>query len=132
MSGKTASGKTATSRSASRPDIREELWHSFAVMLKSYAAAASMNGISHGVLELTPHSLNIVAVSTTLAVGYYPAIGKGVWSLTGQGDQRRGAFELSHDGMVTLDETEIDMDHAAIQLIATLTGAAMERVEVPA
>jgi hypothetical protein len=113
-----------TLKSALKPDVRAELWHSFVVLLKSYAAAASMNGLTHGVLELTPHSLNIVAASTILAVGYFPAIGKGTWSVTGQGSQSRGAFELHHDGTVALDEVKIDMDHAAIQLIGSLTGAA--------
>ncbi len=115
-----------TSRSTSRPDIREELWHSFAVLLKSYAAAASMHGLDHGVLELTVHSLNIVATSTTLAVGYFPVVGKGTWSVTGRGSQDRGTFELNHDGTVVLDGTEIDMDHAAIQLIGSLTAASRQ------
>jgi hypothetical protein len=113
-----------TSRSDSKPDVREELWHSFAVLLKSYAAAASMHGIEHGVLELTRHSLHIVAASTTLAVGYFPVVGKGTWSVTGRGSQDRGTFELNHDGTVVLDGTEIDMDHAAIQMIGSLTNSA--------
>ena len=122
-----------TSRSDAKPDVREELWHSFAVLLKSYAAAASIHGIEHGVLELTTHSLNIVAASTTLAVGYFPAVSKGTWSITGRGSQDRGTFELNHDGTVILDGTEIDMDHAAIQLIGSLSGAAkLDTVEVPA
>jgi hypothetical protein len=122
-----------TSRSVSKPDVREELWHSFAVLLKSYAAAASMHGLEHGVLELTTHSLNIIAASTTLAVGYFPVVGKGTWSLTGQRSQERGTFELNHDGTVVLDGAEIDMDHAAIQLIGSLSGAAKpDKVEVPA
>ena len=120
-----------TSRSDSKPDVREELWHSFVVLLKSYAAAASMHGIEHGVLELTTQSLNIVAASTALAVSYFPVVGKGTWSMTGQGSQNRGTFELNHDGTVVLDGTEIDMDHAAIQLIGSLSGAArLDTVEV--
>ncbi len=114
-----------------RPDIRAELWHSFAVLLKSYAAAASIHGIEHGVLELTSNSLNVVAVSATLAIGYFPAVGKGTWSITRRGDQDRGTFELNPNGSVVLDETEIDMDHAAIQLISSLTKAATLD-EVPA
>jgi hypothetical protein len=122
-----------TSRSVSRPDIREELWHSFSVLLKSYSAAASMSGLSQGVLELSPHSLNIVATSTTLAVGYFPAVGKGTWSVRGRGSEEHGAFEFNHDGTVVLDEAEIDMDHAAIQLLGSLTRAArLDEIEVPA
>ncbi len=111
-------------KSALKPDVRAELWHSFAVLLKSYAAAASVQGLEHGVLELTTHSLNIVAASTTLAVGYFAAVGKGTWSLTGRGSQGTGRFELNHDGTVVLDGIEIDMDHAAIQMIGSLTNAA--------
>ncbi len=118
-------------KSAPKPDVLAELWHSFVVLLKSYAAAASQNGLTHGVLELTSHSLNIVAASTILAVGYFPAVGKGTWSVTGPTSQDRGTFELNHDGTIVLDGIEIDMDHAAIQLIASLTGAARFD-EVPA
>jgi hypothetical protein len=79
--------------------------------------------------------LNIVAASTTLAVGYFPAVGKGTWSVIGREGQDRGTFELNHDGTVVLDGTEIDMDHAAIQMISSLTKAAtldQTLVEVPA
>jgi hypothetical protein len=118
-------------KSALKPDVRAELWHSFAVLLKSYAAAATVSGLEHGVLVLTPTSLNIVAASSTLSVGYYAALGRGVWSVITRGKQELGNFELHHDGSVSLDGAPFDMDHAAIHLIGLLTSAAkLDTVEV--
>ncbi len=120
-----------TPKSALKPDIRTELWHSFAVLLKSYAAAATVNGLEHGVLALTPTSLNVVAASSTLSVGYYAALGRGVWSVDARGELGHGTFELNDDGSVSLDGAPFDMDHAAIHLIGLLTSAAkLDTVEV--
>jgi hypothetical protein len=122
-----------TRKAHSRPDVRIELWRSFISVLKSYAAAASLNGFRHGVLELTENSLNVVALSSTLNVGYYAALGRGVWSVAAQGKQTLGSFELNADGTVFLDGIAVDMDHGAIQLIGLLTSAAkLDEIEVPA
>ncbi|AXC15082.1 hypothetical protein ACPOL_5838 [Acidisarcina polymorpha] len=123
---------------ALRSDVRTELWRSFASLLRSYAAAASLNGVEHGVLDLTPGSLEIVVKGSTLRVEYYPTLGRGVWSLTTKDKQERdkqerGTFELNADGTVALDRSEFDMDHAAIHLVGLLTTAAtLDRIEVPA
>src|SRR5258708_29730567 len=110
---------------ASKPDLRTELWHSFASLLRSYAAAASLHGLKHGVLDLTDNSVNIVAALSTLNVGYFAALGRGVWSVAAQGKQESGTFELNADGTVSLDGgAAFDMDHAAIHLIGSLTSAA--------
>jgi len=119
------------------PDVRAELWQSFVSLLKAYAAAASFNGLEHGVLVLTENSLQIVAAPETLSVAYYQALGRGVWALTSGSDMERGTFEVNLDGSISLEESAVDMDHAAIQLIASLTDAATSsanrnRIEVPA
>jgi hypothetical protein len=121
------------SGSALKPDIRTELWHSFSVLLKSYAAAASLNGVEHGALDLNASSLHIAAGRSILKVGYYFALGRGVWSIFIRGKQELGNFELHPDGTVSVDNQVLDMDHAAIQIIGVLTSAAnLDRVEVPA
>jgi len=113
------------------PDVRAELWQSFVGLLKAYAAAASMGGHEHGVLVLTETSLQIIAAPETLSVAYYQALGRGVWALTSGTDMNRGTFEVNLDGTISLEEIAIDMDHAAIQLIASLTSAAKQnQIEV--
>ena len=57
-----AGGDRSVSRSHSaKSDVRTELWCSFASMLKSYAAAASVHGITHGVLVLSEDSMHVAA-----------------------------------------------------------------------
>jgi len=111
-------------RGKATPDVRAELWQSFVGLLKAYAAAAALGGKEHGVLVLTENSLQIVAAPEMLSVAYYQALGRGVWALTSGSDMERGTFEVNLDGTISLEEALIDMDHAAIQLVASLTHAA--------
>jgi hypothetical protein len=127
-----------TRATASKSDALMEIWHSFASLLKSYAAAASLNGAEHGVLVLSDSSLNIVAGRATLSVGYYATLNRGAWSMTEGTDRHqyaeqpreveRGNFDINADGTIALDGNTIDMDHAAIQLVAALTVAASRNV----
>jgi len=114
--------------------VRDELWHSFASMLRSYAAAASIHGISHGVLVLSKDALHIVAGRDTLKISYHPTLGRGLWSLHEGTDRHdfavqpreldRGDFDVNLDGTIHLHGESIAMDHAAIQLIGALSTAA--------
>jgi hypothetical protein len=130
-------------RPASSSDVRAELWGSFVSLLKSYAAAASLHGTEHGVLVLSENTLNIFAARGTLKINYHPMIGRGVWSLFHGTDRHQdavqpeqldqGKFDLNLDGTITLDDNTVEMDLAAIQLIAALTHAASrDEIEVPA
>jgi len=121
----------ATRKSPSAPEVRAELWRSFVSLLKSYAAAASLNGLEHGVLVLTENSLQVAAVPGTLSVAFYQALGRGVWSVAVNSELEKGTFELHLDGAVSLDERVVEMDHAAIELISSLSTAAnRNRIEV--
>jgi hypothetical protein len=114
----------AMRQSPSGLDVRAELWRSFVSLLRSYAAAASLNGLEHGVLVLTENSLQVVAVPGTLSVAFYQALGRGVWSIAVNSELEKGTFELHLDGTVLLDDRLVDMDHAAIELISWLSRAA--------
>jgi hypothetical protein len=130
-------------RSASKSDVRTELWGSFVSLLKSYAAAASMHGTEHGVLVLSENIVNIFATRGTMKISYHPTLGRGVWQLFRGTDRHQdaeqpeqldqGSFDLNLDGTMTLDGNTVEMDLAAIQLIAALTHAASrDEIEVPA
>jgi hypothetical protein len=136
-----------TRRPASKSDVREELWRSFASLLRSYAAAAGLNGISHGVLLLGEDSMHVVSGRNTLKISYHPTLGRGLWSLHQEADSgtdrhefavmacelERGDFDVNPDGTIQLNGAAVEIDHAAIQLIASLTAAAARnQLEVPA
>jgi hypothetical protein len=112
-------------------------------MLRSYAAAAGVHGISHGVLVLSEESIHVTAGRNTLKISYHPTLGRGLWSLHEGTDRHqfaeqprqldRGDFDVNLDGTITLNSEAVEMDYAAIQLIAALTVAASRNeIEVPA
>ena len=112
---------------ASDVDVRTEIWTSFASLLKVYAAAASLHGIEHLVLDLAENSVNVLAGSITLNVAYLAESGRGIWSFTRDGiEEFAGAFGLNPEGTLSLDGEIQDLDHAAIHLIARLTQSARE------
>jgi hypothetical protein len=138
-------------KSPTQSDVRDELWHSFASMLKSYAAAASARGTSHGVLPMGEDGLHIAAGRNTLKVSYHPTLGRGLWSLHEGSDRHqlalqpreldRGDFDVNPDGTIQLGGEAVEIDFAAIQLVAALTAAAgrsqirpetLHEIEVPA
>jgi hypothetical protein len=126
-------GTSSGRKSAGATDVGVELWRSVVSLLRSYAAAASLSGTTHGVLVLTENLLNIVAVSSILKVEYFPTLKRGVWSVSGHGEQKLGNFELEADGTIIIDGTQVEMDHAVIQWIADLThSASRNEIEVPA
>ncbi len=124
-------------------DVRLELWSSFVSLLRSYAAVASLHGAKHGVLALGDGKLHVCASVYTLKLSYHATICKGSWVLARGTDRHSGAeqpktvqhgdFDVNLDGSITLDGSSVEMDFAAIQLIAALTHAASRvEIEVPA
>ncbi len=124
-----------------KSNVLIEIWRSFTSLLKAYAAAASLNGVEHGVLTLSNFSMNIIVGRTTLNVEYFETLNRGTWSVM-QGTNRhpfaeqpreveRGNFDINSDGTIMLDGNTIDIDHAAIHLLGTLTvTASRNEIEV--
>jgi hypothetical protein len=105
-------------------DIQTELWRSFISVLKSYAAAASLNGIEHHVPALDEEDFEIHAAGRKLSLAYHVHTQHGHWFVSGNDAERHGVFQLTHHGTAVVDGSELDLDHAAIEIIAKLTNGA--------
>jgi len=131
----------------SEADLRMELWRSFISVLRAYAAVAHIeaNHEQASNLDDTPAiAVWSVPVSGSrncgFAVGYDAKTGKGDWHVsTYHGtplaislknlQMSRDTFTLNPDGTVLLDGSCVDMDHAAIQMVASFT-AEIDRVQM--
>jgi hypothetical protein len=112
------------SAAAAEAMISSELWVSFSSLLRSYAAAASLNSAESAEVAATDHSISIAAGSARLEMLCNTATGAGNWSLRSSNQDRQGRFELLPDGRIELDGTTLDLDHAAIDFAALLMQAA--------
>lgn len=107
--------------------IEAELWVSFASVLRSYVAAASLNADAAFAVDSSESSISITAGGAVLAVKVDPQSGAGYWQLTGSATTMQGRFILLHDGRIALDGKMLDLDHAAIDFAAALIQAASAR-----
>lgn len=107
--------------------IEAELWVSFASVLRSYVAAASLNAEAAFTVDSTQNSISIASGGAVLAMQVDPQNGAGYWQLTGSVTAMQGRFILLHDGRVALDGKMLDLDHAAIDFAAALMHAASAR-----
>ena len=131
-------------------EVRAELWLSFIGVLKSYASLVVLDGESMQTTNLDDSPYGIVwsmpcrdgRLRCGLAVSYDAEKDKGHWRLH-SGDaapmSRKSdsmslrEFTLHLDGSVSLDGSVLDMDHAAIQLMAWFTKTVKTGlIEVPA
>ena len=104
--------------------IEAELWVSFASLLRSYVAAASLNLAAEVTVDADEGSIRIATGEAALAMQVDPRSGAGYWQLTGSATAMQGRFILLHDGRVALDGKMLDLDHAAIDFAAALMQAA--------
>jgi hypothetical protein len=103
-------------------DIQLELWRSFASVVKSYAAAASMSGTEYHIPELDEEDLQIHAKGQALYLLYHVHTQRGQWSIAGaHGDRQSGSFRMDLNGTFVFEDGALDMDHAAIELIGRLS-----------
>ena len=103
--------------------IEAELWVSFASLLRSYVAAASLNSAAEVIVNSTESSIRISTGDASLAMQVDPQSGAGYWQLAGSLDLQ-GRFILLHDGRIALDGKMLELDHAAIDFAAALMQAA--------
>jgi hypothetical protein len=104
--------------------IEAELWISFASLLRSYVAAASLNSAAEVKVDADEGSIRIATGGATLAMQLDPQSGAGYWELRGCSPALQGRFILLHDGRIALDGKMLDLDHAAIDFAAALMQAA--------
>ena len=103
------------------PMIESELWVSFVSMLRSYAAAANVNlgkvwVVSNGM------TVTISAFATQIEMRFDEKTGQGTWEKRVAGRPAfPGAFAIEPEGMIRINGAVKDFDHAAIDLIASVT-----------
>jgi hypothetical protein len=104
--------------------VSTELWISFASLLRSYAAARSLNDESADVSQKGDR-IRIVAQNAAMDLTLDPHNASGTWSLSSTaGPQKQGRLTLLPEGRIDIDGTVLDLDHAAIDLVASLMNAA--------
>ncbi len=105
--------------------VSTELWVSFASLLRCYTAARSLNGEESADVAQMGDSIRIVAgkVAMELTGGSHNSVGS--WSLSsGTGQQTGGRLALLPEGRMDIDGVVLDMDRAAIDLVAVVMNAA--------
>jgi hypothetical protein len=128
---------------ATETELRTELWRSFLSVLKSYAALANIGeGAVATNLDDSPWSIVWSTLSTdgrrrfSLNVCYDALKDEGMWRIDlweesfsrhqlGPKDPRDPSrpFSLHEDGTVALEGSNLDMDHAAIELVGWFSNA---------
>jgi hypothetical protein len=111
--------------------VSTELWISFASLLRSYAAARSLND-ELAEVTLKGESIRIVAGNAAMQLTLDPHNSGGTWSLSSTaGPQKQGRLALLPEGRIDIDGTVLDLDHAAIDLVASLMNAAAGSARKP-
>ena len=106
------------------PMLQAELWMSFVSLLRSYAAAASLHAGEIGV-HADGNDVAIVAGGVLLAMQFDPESGVTNWSQrTAAGEPVVGEFKILTDGVLSINGVTRDLDHAAIDFVASVTDGA--------
>jgi hypothetical protein len=103
--------------------IETELWVSFVSLLRSYFAVGALDGKTTAHIEASATSIVLTANAARLELGCDPQTGEGNWLLQNSASQSHGRFTLLPDGRLTLDDKTLELDHAAIDLVAALMKA---------
>lgn len=107
--------------------LSSELWSSLASLLHSYAAAHSVHDSHPMQVKAGENCIVVTTAGARLNLRYDPARAAGDWELScGQQAMTRGLFSILPEGSARLDGTPMDLDHAAIELVARLARAAAE------
>jgi hypothetical protein len=105
--------------------VSTELWISFASLLRSYTAARCLNDEESADVALKGELIRIVAPNAAMELTLDPHDWSGRWCLSsGVGQQTRGRLALLPEGRIDIDGNVLDLDHAAIDLVASLMNAA--------
>jgi hypothetical protein len=99
--------------------VREELWTSFASLLRSYVAAHGLQhmGEEGAHVEISGNEILVRRGGRVLEFKLDAASGHGVWSFHGV---TNGSFTLSENGMMKFEEAPEEMDMAAERMARML------------
>jgi hypothetical protein len=101
--------------------LNVEVWLSFVSMLRSYAAAASLHRPEVHVASIE-NSVSLAANDVRLTMQFDPASGHITWQKSAAGQNPiAGHFELLPEGAIAIDGITKDLDHVAIDFIASIT-----------
>ncbi len=98
--------------------LETELWLSFVSLLRSYAAAANLNLREPAVVEEAGDHVIIAAGTTRLVMRF--AAGEVSWERIGT-EAAVGSFEFLPEGTIAIHGKVQDLDHVAIEFIASVT-----------
>lgn len=118
-----------TQSSGGAPQLYQELWISFAALLKAYAAAASL-ALPGGAMKIKDREgcgLELCTASKTLDITFDGQSGSGRFSVgpaVGTSIASSASFHIDEHGRVKLDDSAstspLEMDAAAEALIARI------------
>lgn len=101
-----------------------ELWLSFGSLVRAYAAA-SESAIPAVHVESANDVIRVTAAAARLEMRCDLETGAGDWQLSfADNTQRHGHLQLLHEGRIAMDGNTLDLDHAAIDLVALVMSAA--------
>jgi len=112
------------SAAVAEPMLEAELWISFASLLRSYFAAATLDR-PEARIDGTHDSVVLRLGATWLIIVCNPEAGTGAWRIEG-GATHSGEFTLLQDGRIALDGNAVELDHAAIDLVTLAVRAGKE------
>jgi hypothetical protein len=99
--------------------VRTELWSSFVSLLRSYAAAATMDGKEY-VVEGGSDQAAVGYLDRAYRFRFRAATGDGIWRSVQSGSESWGAFHLKQDGTLAFLDGTKSLDIAAIDFIESL------------
>ncbi|MGC2620887.1 MAG: hypothetical protein WA414_17725 [Acidobacteriaceae bacterium] len=102
------------------PMIEAELWVSFVSLLRAYFAVGALDGATVVHIETSESSIILTADVARLEMRCDPQTGEGNWLLKNSAAMSQGRFTLMPDGRLDLDGKTLELDHAAIDLVAAL------------
>lgn len=118
-----------TQTSGDTSQLYQELWTSFAALLRAYAAAVSL-ALPEGALEITDREdcgLQFCTASKVIHIAFNSQSGSGHWSIQPQNESTTassGTFKIHESGTVSLDGiasgSQMEMDAAAETLTARI------------
>jgi hypothetical protein len=100
--------------------VREELWTSFASLLRSYVAAHGLQHLGEDAahVEIGGSDILIRRGQRVVEIRLDFSTGAGIWTLNGKPD---GRFTLREDGVIQLEDDSVEqMDLAAERLARAL------------
>lgn len=101
--------------------LQIELWVSFVSMLRSYAAAATLHAEEVHVSK-AENSVTIASGAAQLDMQFDPDSGEVKWTMhTASQAPVTGSFTMQPEGTIQINGATKDLDHGAIDFIASVT-----------